>query len=219
MPWDIINMTSTYLSVQATTTNQTACQAACSADLKCQYYVWYNYTVSGNGDDQCYLRLATANITKISGFDSATSTDIILFEVRCALEGRMAGNASAFPPRARLSLPTRTPSWCSSLPPQRALTPIHHPPLCKTQVKQGQYAVYAAKDHADAAIGNTLTAGATDFATVKTFCDNSALCMGMSVAGTAGTWRAFSGSKWEGAVGKVRVVGETINSWIATPTP
>ena len=127
MPWDIINMTSTYLSVQATTTNQTACQAACSADLKCQYYVWYNYTVSGNGDDQCYLRLATANITKISGFDSATSTDIILFEVRCALEGRMAGNASAFPPRARLSLPTRTPSWCSSLPPQRALTPIHHP--------------------------------------------------------------------------------------------
>ena len=121
MPWDIINMTSTYLSVQATTTNQTACQAACSADLKCQYYVWYNYTVSGNGDDQCYLRLATANITKISGFDSATSTDIILFEVRCALEGRMAGNASAFPPRARLSLPTRTPSWCSSLPPLRAL--------------------------------------------------------------------------------------------------
>jgi hypothetical protein len=37
-------------------------------------------------------------------------------------------------------------------------------------------------------------------------------------AWTGTTWRTFAGTKWEGATGKVRVVGETLNSWIAEPS-
>ena len=166
LPWDIIDInTTTYLDVQATVTSQTDCQAACAAEPKCQYVVWSNYSVSGANDDQCYLKLATADIAKIAGTDPAAYTNTILFEV-----------------------------------------------------KEGQYAVYAAKDATDAAnIGGASLSTGT-FAAVKIFCDATPACIGMA-ATTANTWRAFGGLKWEGAVGKVRVVGETINSWISTPTP
>ena len=164
LPYDIIPMNaSQYLTAVPSTASQTACQAACSGNAKCQYFVWYSYSADTTGNDQCFLRLATDNIVKLADFAPTTSTNTVLFEA-----------------------------------------------------KQGLYAVYAAKDAADADnIGTTLTTG--NWATVSAYCGNTAACVGMAVGSSANTWRAFAGAKWEGAVAKVRVVGPTLNSWVAEP--
>jgi len=86
------------------------------------------------------------------------------------------------------------------------------------EVKEGIYAAYVAKDGADAlAVGDTLATFDT-FDLAKASCDATASCAGFA-RGTASTYRTFAGKKWEDAVGKVRVVGATLNSWVAEPTP
>jgi hypothetical protein len=88
-------------------------------------------------------------------------------------------------------------------------------PLLFFEVKESMYTVYAAADAADAAsVGNTINSYTTFEATLEA-CNGSSTCMGFAWTGT--TWRTFAGIKWEGRTGKVRVVGETLNSWIAEP--
>ena len=78
------------------------------------------------------------------------------------------------------------------------------------QVKQGVYAVYSAISAQDAAtVGTELQVGS--FAAMKAYCDATPACIGLSVGSDSAAWRAFSGIKWADAVGKVRVVGETLN--------
>ena len=165
MPYDIIPMNaSQYLTAVPSIASQSACQAACSADATCQYYVWYSYSADSTGNDQCQLRLAAATIAKLSGFEPTTSTNAVLFEA-----------------------------------------------------KTGLYAVYAAKDAGDAAnIGTTLSTG--NWAAMSAYCGATPACIGLAVGGTGNAWRAFAGAKWESAVGKVRLVGPTLNSWVPEPS-
>lgn len=92
--WDVIPMNETYLTLAAGVTNQTECQAACSADAKCQYYVWYSWSASGNSDDQCYLRLSEAAIAG-SPMDPTVATHKVLFEVGAVCVCVGAGSAAA----------------------------------------------------------------------------------------------------------------------------
>jgi hypothetical protein len=88
-------------------------------------------------------------------------------------------------------------------------------PLLFFEVSESVYTVYAAADAADAGgVGTTLNTYTT-FDAALSACDFGSTCVGFAWTGT--TWRTFRGQKWEGATGKVRVVGETLNSWIAEP--
>ena len=89
-------------------------------------------------------------------------------------------------------------------------------PLLFFEAKESLYTVYAAVDAADAAAVGTSLHTYTTFAATRLACDGDLSCVGFAWTGT--TWRTFAGTKWEGATGKVRVVGETLNSWIAEPT-
>ena len=83
------------------------------------------------------------------------------------------------------------------------------------EVKEGQYVAYDAGSSASAAaIGTTLLDTYTTFALAKTACDGNTACAGFANTGSA-LWRTFQGVKNAGTVGKIRVVGEAINSWIA----
>lgn len=86
------------------------------------------------------------------------------------------------------------------------------------EVKEGQYAVYAAADFADALAIGTDIGSPRAFNLAKSDCDKDPACVGIANTATdVDSWRLFAGEKWEGVTGKVRVVGETINAWIAEP--
>ena len=71
------------------------------------------------------------------------------------------------------------------------------------------YAVYAAVDSQDAAsIGTTLRVG--DAANIRAFCDATSACIGVSVGSDPKVWRALGALRWEGAFGKIRLVGESL---------
>ena len=93
--------------------------------------------------------------------------------------------------------------------------PTAHPPTHRAlhpttalveQVKQGVYAVYSAQDAGT--VGTELLVD--NYGAIKAYCDATPACIGMSVGTDFTQWRAFSGVKWADAVGKVRVVGETL---------
>lgn len=84
------------------------------------------------------------------------------------------------------------------------------------EVKEGLYAVYAATDAAT--IGTTISTG-LPWSTAKPACDGNPACVGLAVGSGANSWRLFGAADWEGATGKVKVVGPTLNSWVAEPTP
>jgi hypothetical protein len=151
----------------STVADVAACQLACKADLKCQYFAFYNYNDAITGHN-CYLRKAAATIAKIT-----TPADL------------KSPGSSGF--------------------------------IIMFEVKAGIYTAYLAKDAADAGSVGTLIGNPANFDAAKTACDADAKCVGFSYNGAA--WRTFAAAKWEGAVGKVRVVGETLNSWVAEPTP
>ena len=67
-------------------------------------------------------------------------------------------------------------------------------------------------------IGATLDLGAsnTDFKASRTACDKAPACIGLTWDAT-NKWRGFKGALVEDAVGKVRVVGNAINSWVPIP--
>jgi hypothetical protein len=88
-------------------------------------------------------------------------------------------------------------------------------PLLFFEVKESLYTAYAAVDAADALAVGTSLHTYTAFEATRLACNADASCVGF--AWTGATWRTFAGTKWEGATGKVRVVGETLNSWIAEP--
>lgn len=99
--------------------------------------------------------------------------------------------------------------------------PTHpRPHLSHAQVKDGQYVAYMGESPADVnAVGVTLdgTSHVTRADAVAA-CEADAECVGVSRAAGAAAWRTFAGTRWEGAVGRVRVVGEAVNSWVAEPT-
>jgi hypothetical protein len=148
------------LDAAPTATSLDACQAACSASTKCQYFVFRDYEAAAS---RCKLRLAAAPISRLKfAGEDAPSAPLLFFEV-----------------------------------------------------KESLYTVYAAKSAADAeTVGETLDSFKS-FAAARNACDGDLSCVGFAWTGT--TWRTFAGTKWEGAIGKVRVVGETLNSWIAEP--
>ena len=53
-----------------------------------------------------------------------------------------------------------------------------------------------------------------NFTAVKAYCDAAAACVGMAVGTTPNSYRAFNGTKWEGAVGKDHAWGSKLNMWI-----
>ena len=164
LTYDRIPFGSNLLDAQTGVTSATDCQKACSDEPKCQYYEFYSYSAAGTGNDQCYLRLASAAVAKDASFSTSTTGDYILFEV-----------------------------------------------------SEDNYVVYKAKSSLDAANVGIQIAGGLTFDAAKTACDKTAACIGIS--GTGGSWRTFQGITWEGAVGKIKVVGETLNSWIDAPAP
>ncbi|KAI8467373.1 MAG: hypothetical protein J3K34DRAFT_523771 [Monoraphidium minutum] len=86
------------------------------------------------------------------------------------------------------------------------------------EIDAARYVVYAAKSQADAdSIGNTLATNFTSRASALAECDSSAACVGATFS-AATLWRTFGAALWEGAVGRVRAVGETINSWVPEPS-
>ena len=105
LPWDIVNMTATSLTEQLTAADQSACQAACSANTKCQYFVWYAYkgAINAASQAQCYLRLAPQAIAPVAF--TASSTNIVAFEVRLrnadSCPGRFMSTRCRHAPRAR----------------------------------------------------------------------------------------------------------------------
>ena len=162
LEWDVIPMgTAAGLDAAPTATSLDACQAACSASTKCQYFVFRDYEAAAS---RCKLRLAAAPISRLKfAGEDAPSAPLLFFEV-----------------------------------------------------KESLYTVYAAVNAADAAaVGTTIHASYTTFDTTRLACNSDLSCVGFAWTGT--TWRTFAGTKWEGAIGKVRVVGETLNSWIAEP--
>lgn len=222
LPWDYIPMNRTFLSASASANTTLACQAACKASTACQYYEFQPHALSA---EQCLLRLASGPILKLASFEPATSVDAILFEVRpdCATQLFtpaalwLDGSASlTMPPKARRPADPSYMHWLvRALHPhqlaQRAAS-AGAPP--RSQVWEGQYAVYAAINSTDAhGIGVTLATGLS-WSAATSYCAKTSACIGIAVGATANSYRAFAGALAEGVVGKIRVVGETINSWI-----
>ena len=71
---------------------------------------------------------------------------------------------------------------------------------------------------ANETIGTTIALGVsnTNFKASRTACDKKPECIGLTYDATD-KWRGFKGGLWEGAVGKVRVMGEFINTWVPDP--
>lgn len=160
--YDIIPMAPDSLTVQPNITALDGCQAACTGNARCTYFVHYGYNATGATEaSQCLHRLQAAAVTAIAGFDPENATLAILFEVR-----------------------------------------------------EDLYTVYPAFNADDAfAAGVTLATG-LNWEAARSTCRSMSPCVGMSVSTTANSWRLFSGMRWEGAVGKVRVVGAALNSWV-----
>jgi hypothetical protein len=88
-------------------------------------------------------------------------------------------------------------------------------------VSDQRYAAYEAHPTDAASLGQPLAAYAAR-AEALDACGTDAACVGIkfvSGAPDGKPWRTFRGSLWEGVTGKVRVVGEAINPWIAAPRP
>lgn len=86
-----------------------------------------------------------------------------------------------------------------------------------------QYVAYLAHASDATSLGGDTPLGS--FATrelAQAACDSAQLsCIGIKHVSTdaAGTrWKTFAGIKWEGAVGKVKAVGDNLNPWIADPS-
>ena len=94
--------------------------------------------------------------------------------------------------------------------------------LVAFEIREGQYAVYPAT--ATEVIGVPLTKAdgtprfaAASLMTAKAHCDGDRECVGMQT--TDGTyWTVFGAAKREGVIGKIRVIGENIQSWVPLPT-
>ncbi|KAI8470423.1 MAG: hypothetical protein J3K34DRAFT_521329 [Monoraphidium minutum] len=169
--WDIIlHNDSSRLELTTTTPPNTkeACQTACSGDAQCQYFVFYDKSVT-YGDNTCYLRKA-GDLTRI-------------------------GNG------------TTDDAWWNE--PGMSIVLF--------EIKEGSYVVYP--KYAAETIGEplSLTGSTSDFKAMRTACDNHQSCIGLTYDVGAG-WQGFKGTLWEDAVGKVRVKGESINSWVRIPT-
>ena len=81
--------------------------------------------------------------------------------------------------------------------------------------------MYLANNQTDAdGMGETIATGYTSRAAALAACDRIAECVGATFSSGAGAagWRTFFAILWEGSVGRVRVVGETINSWLDEPS-
>lgn len=82
------------------------------------------------------------------------------------------------------------------------------------EVREGVYTAVPALNADDAAgVGTTLAAGLT-WDAARAACQRQAACVGMALGTTPNSWRLFGGSAWNEAVGKVRVFGPTLNSWV-----
>jgi hypothetical protein len=87
------------------------------------------------------------------------------------------------------------------------------------EVKAGIYAAYLAKDAADAGgVGTSIATNHATFDAAKTACDTNPACAGFANT-AADRWRTFAAARWSMVIGKVRVVGATLNSWVADPIP
>ena len=88
------------------------------------------------------------------------------------------------------------------------------------QIAPRTYVVYAATNAAEAdATGDTIQDGYSLLSAAKDACDAQDACDGITYSTTASVWRTFQGTLFDNTVAKVKVVGETINSWLPEPTP
>ncbi|KIY98966.1 hypothetical protein MNEG_8996 [Monoraphidium neglectum] len=94
-------------------------------------------------------------------------------------------------------------------------------PIVLFEIKDGSYVIYPMKP--GETIGSDLSSTATfsginpgSFSAMRAACDRDAQCIGLTIDPPS-RWRPFAGRTWEGAVGKVRLVGTAINSWIRVP--
>lgn len=103
-------------------------------------------------------------------------------------------------------------------------------PAVAFEIREGQYVVYEAD--ANEQIGVTLTTTGQSLFAAKAACEANRECVGIAAntvvvpetAPNAGDavkavgWTLFGAVKREGAIGKIRVVGENIQSWVPLPT-
>ena len=84
------------------------------------------------------------------------------------------------------------------------------------QIREGTYVVYPKTE--SEVIGTTVALGvaSNDFKASRTACDKKPECIGLTYD-TTDHWRGFKGGLWESSVGKVKVVGEMINTWVPDP--
>ncbi|GBF99837.1 hypothetical protein Rsub_12537 [Raphidocelis subcapitata] len=87
------------------------------------------------------------------------------------------------------------------------------------EVKEQMYVAYEAHPADATLLGEPLEAFDTR-AAAEASCNGDGSCAGIMFIHTLGSrpWSTFKGSLWEGVTGKVRAVGESLNSWIAEPT-
>lgn len=86
--------------------------------------------------------------------------------------------------------------------------------LVAFEIREGQYVVYKATDAEQ--IGVPLTTTPVGLFDAKAACEKNRECVGMK--GTSAGWTLFGAIQREDAIGKIRVVGENIQSWVPLPT-
>lgn len=98
-------------------------------------------------------------------------------------------------------------------------------PLVAFEIREGQYAVYPALANEDIGVPLEAADGSaryspTSLMSAKSHCDADRECVGMygPDGGLGNTWTVFGAAKREGVIGKIRVIGGNIQSWVPLPT-
>jgi hypothetical protein len=100
--------------------------------------------------------------------------------------------------------------------------------LVAFEIREGQYVVY--KSSSAEQVGVTLTTTGQSLFAAKAECEANRECVGIAAntivvpangptpAVVATGWTLFGAVKREGAIGKIRVIGENIQTWVPLPT-
>ena len=161
-----------------------------------------------NGLDWDYIKFPASSLTAVTGADDEAAC-----QATCAGEPRCQyfefRDYKAAGDRCRYKL---------------AAAPIAPVDITSTgnyvmfEVATRAYVVYTATDGAEAdGTGETMGSPYALLAAAKDACDAADACAGISYSATSGSFRLFKGTLFDFTVGKVRAVGETINSWLPLP--
>jgi hypothetical protein len=104
---------------------------------------------------------------------------------------------------------------------KKAVTASTTDSLVAFEIREGQYVVYEASPTEE--IGVPLTTTGQSLFQAKAACEAHRACVGIAAntmvnGAPVSGWTLFGATLREGAIGKIRVVGENIQSWVPLPT-